>query len=137
MRRRKRAAWIFNMLLAGPLFALYVLALTQGAYRQHVFNWISTLLTGVFVAALLLGRKEFRAVGDRSNPKLALVVGACGVLVSGGIGTLLVDATNRVPGASPTDKIAYSCCAGSASARSPTASTPWTRRAGWTSSSTS
>ncbi|MBW8699481.1 Lysylphosphatidylglycerol biosynthesis bifunctional protein LysX [Streptomyces sp. MBT84] len=112
MRRRKRAAWIFNMLLAGPLFALYVLALTQDAYRQHVFNWISTLLTGVFVAALLLGRKEFRAVGDRSNPKLALVVGACGVLVSAGIGTLLVDATNRVPGASPTDKIAYTLLRG-------------------------
>ncbi|MFE6554344.1 phosphatidylglycerol lysyltransferase domain-containing protein [Streptomyces sp. NPDC004096] len=112
MRRRKRAAWIFNMLLAGPLFALYVLALTQGAYRQHVFNWISTLLTGVFVAALLLGRKEFRAVGDRSNPKLALVVGACGVLVSGGIGTLLVDATNKVPGASPADRIAYTLLRG-------------------------
>ncbi|MET8635081.1 phosphatidylglycerol lysyltransferase domain-containing protein [Streptomyces sp. NPDC004074] len=112
MRRRKRAAWIFNMLLAGPLFVLYVLALTQGAYRQHVFNWISTLLTGVFVAALLLGRKEFRAVGDRSNPKLALVVGACGVLVSGGIGTLLVDATNKVPGASPADRIAYTLLRG-------------------------
>lgn len=112
MRRRKRAAWIFNMLLAGPLFALYVLALTQGAYRQHVFNWISTLLTGVFVAALLLGRKEFRAVGDRSNPKLALVVGACGILVSGGIGTLLVDATNKVPGASPADRIAYTLLRG-------------------------
>ncbi|MED7827476.1 hypothetical protein VXC91_37655, partial [Streptomyces chiangmaiensis] len=52
MRRRKRAAWIFNMLLAGPLFTLYALALTQDAYRQHVFNWISTLLTGVFVVAL-------------------------------------------------------------------------------------
>jgi lysyl-tRNA synthetase class 2 len=112
MRRRKRAAWIFNMMLAGPLFALYVLALTQDGYRQHAFNWISALLTGLFVAALLLGRKEFRAVGDRSNPRLALIVGAAGILVSGGIGALLVDATNKVSGASLTDKIAYTLLRG-------------------------
>ncbi|MFC3574109.1 phosphatidylglycerol lysyltransferase domain-containing protein [Streptomyces yaanensis] len=112
MRRRKRAAWIFNMLLAGPLLALYVLALTQDAYRRHAFNWISALLTGLFVAALLLGRKEFRAVGDRSNPRLALIVGACGILVSGGIGTLLVSATNQVPGATLTDKVAYTLLRG-------------------------
>lgn len=68
MRRRKRAAWIFNVLLAGPLFALYVVALTQERYQRHGFNWISALLTGLFVAALLLGRTEFHAVGDRSNP---------------------------------------------------------------------
>ncbi|MED7825722.1 phosphatidylglycerol lysyltransferase domain-containing protein, partial [Streptomyces chiangmaiensis] len=59
-----------------------------------------------------LGRKEFRAVGDRSNPKLALIVGACGILVSGVIGTLLVDVTNKVPGASLTDKIAYTLLRG-------------------------
>lgn len=68
MRRRKRAAWIFNLLMAGPLFALYAAALTQERYQRHAFNWISALLTGLFVAALLLGRKEFHAVGDRSNP---------------------------------------------------------------------
>ncbi|MGW1259120.1 phosphatidylglycerol lysyltransferase domain-containing protein [Streptomyces sp. NPDC002513] len=112
MRRRKRAAWIFNMLLAGPLFALYALALTQDDYRRHVFNWISALLTGLFVAALLIGRREFQAVGDRSNTRLALIVGACGILVSGGIGTLLVDATNKVAGATLTDKIAYTLMRG-------------------------
>ncbi|MFI9645305.1 phosphatidylglycerol lysyltransferase domain-containing protein [Streptomyces sp. NPDC052040] len=112
MRRRKRAAWIFNMLLAGPLFALYVLALTQDEYRRHAFNWISVLLTGLFVAALLIGRKEFQAVGDRSNPRLALIVGAGGILVSGGIGTLLVDATNKLSGANLTDKIAYTLLRG-------------------------
>ncbi|MEU6367531.1 phosphatidylglycerol lysyltransferase domain-containing protein [Streptomyces sp. NPDC046931] len=112
MRRRKRAAWIFNMLLAGPLFALYVLALTQDDYRRHVFNWISALLTGLFVAALLIGRREFHAVGDRSNPRLALAVGACGILISGGVGTLLVDATNKLAGASLTDKIAYTLLRG-------------------------
>lgn len=112
MRRRKRAAWIFNMLLAGFFCGLYVPALTQDPYRRHVFNWISTLLTGLFVAALLLGRKEFRAVGDRSNPRLALIVGTCGILVSGGIGTLLVRATNTLPGATLTDEIAYTLLRG-------------------------
>ncbi|MEU6218125.1 phosphatidylglycerol lysyltransferase domain-containing protein [Streptomyces sp. NPDC047022] len=112
MRRRKRAAWILNLLLAGPLFALYVLALTQAEFRHHVLNWISVLLTGAFVAALLIGRREFRAIGDRSNPKLALIVAACGILVSGGIGTLLVNATNKLPGATLTDEIAYSLLRG-------------------------
>ncbi|MET8248882.1 phosphatidylglycerol lysyltransferase domain-containing protein [Streptomyces sp. NPDC005202] len=112
MRRRKRAAWVFNLLLAGPLFALYALALTQDPYRDHLFNWLSAGLTGLFVAALLIGRREFYAIGDRSNPKLALAVGVGGILVSGTLGTLLVDATNKVPGASLTDKIAYTLLRG-------------------------
>lgn len=112
MRRRKRAAWIFNLLLAGPLFALYVVALTQERYQRHGFNWISALLTGLFVAALLLGRKEFHAVGDRSNPRLALAVGAGGLLVSATLGTLLVSATNRVSGTPLSDRIAYTLLRG-------------------------
>lgn len=112
MRRRKRAGWIFNMVLAGPLFLLYVLALTQDPYRRHVFDWISALVTGLFVAALLVGRPEFRAVGDRANPRLALLVGAGGLLVSGGLGTLLVDTTNRMRGASLLDLIAYTLLRG-------------------------
>jgi lysyl-tRNA synthetase class 2 len=112
MRRRKRAAWIFNVLLAGPLCALYALALTQDRYQRHVFNWISALLTGLFVAALLLGRKEFHAVGDRSNPRLALAVGVGGLLVCGTVGTLLVSATNRVSGTPMSDRIAYTLLRG-------------------------
>ncbi|MFF8940702.1 phosphatidylglycerol lysyltransferase domain-containing protein [Streptomyces sp. NPDC014864] len=112
MRRRKRAAWLSNLLLAGPLFALYVLALTQERYRDHVFNWLSAALTGLFVAALLIGRREFNAIGDRSNPRLALAVGVGGLLVSGTLGTLLVDATNTVPDASLADKIAYTMLRG-------------------------
>ncbi|MGW4569012.1 phosphatidylglycerol lysyltransferase domain-containing protein [Streptomyces sp. NPDC004561] len=107
MRRRKRAAWVSNLLLAGPLFVIYVLGLTQDRYQDHVFNWVSTTLTGLFVAALLIGRREFNAVGDRSNPKLALAVGAGGLLVTGGLGTLLVHATNKLPGAGLTDEIFY------------------------------
>ncbi|MFF9125732.1 phosphatidylglycerol lysyltransferase domain-containing protein [Streptomyces sp. NPDC014889] len=108
MRRRKRAAWAFNLLLAGPLFILYVLALTQDRFNDHVFNWVSAALTGLFVTALLIGRREFHAVGDRSNPRLALAVGAGGLLVGGGLGTLLVDATNKAHGgASLAERIVY------------------------------
>ncbi len=112
MRRRKRAGWVVNMLLAGPLFALYALALTQHPYRDHLFNWASAGLTGLFVAALLISRREFNAVGDPSNPKLALAVSAGGILVSATIGTLLVGATNKLHGATLFDKIAYTLLRG-------------------------
>ncbi|MFJ9869276.1 phosphatidylglycerol lysyltransferase domain-containing protein [Streptomyces sp. NPDC101165] len=112
MRRRKRAAWVFNLLLAGPLFSLYVLALTRDPYREHLFNWLSAVLTGLFVAALLIGRREFDAIGDRSNPRLALAVGAGGALLSAALGTLLVHATNKLPGATLEDEIAYTLLRG-------------------------
>ncbi|MER7840861.1 phosphatidylglycerol lysyltransferase domain-containing protein [Streptomyces sp. NPDC096040] len=112
MRRRKRAAWVVNVLLSTPLFALYVLALTQHEYRAHVFNWVSAALTGLFVAALLISRREFNAVGDPSNPRLALAVGVGGVTVTGVLGTLLVHATNKFPGATLFDEIAYTLLRG-------------------------
>ncbi|WP_051818197.1 MULTISPECIES: phosphatidylglycerol lysyltransferase domain-containing protein [Streptomyces] len=112
MRRRKRAAWLFNLLLAGPLFGLYAVALTRAPYREHAFNWVSTALTGLFVAALLIGRREFDAIGDRSNPRLALVTGVGGTLVGGGLGTLLVHATNKVTGVGLGDEIAYTLLRG-------------------------
>ncbi|WP_225835214.1 phosphatidylglycerol lysyltransferase domain-containing protein [Streptomyces sp. NK08204] len=112
MRRRKRAAWVFNLLLAGPLLALYALALTRAPYREHPFNWASVGLTALFVAALLIGRREFDAIGDRSNPRLALVVGVGGSVVSAALGTLLVHATNKLSGAGLRDEIAYTLLRG-------------------------
>ncbi|WP_433451797.1 phosphatidylglycerol lysyltransferase domain-containing protein [Streptomyces sp. CA-142005] len=112
MRRGKRAAWVVNLLCAGPLFVLYVLALTQHPFRDHAFNWVSTALTGLFVAALLIGRREFNAIGDPSNPKLALAVGAGGILVTGGLGTLLVHATNKLPHAPWGEELAYTLLRG-------------------------
>ncbi|MFG2882046.1 phosphatidylglycerol lysyltransferase domain-containing protein [Streptomyces sp. NPDC048297] len=112
MRRRKRAAWVFNLLLAGPLLGLYALALTRSSYGEHVFNWLSAALTGLFVLALLVGRREFDAVGDRSNPRLALAVGAGGSLISATLGVLLVHFTNRFTGAGLRDEIAYTLLRG-------------------------
>ncbi|MDN3295453.1 phosphatidylglycerol lysyltransferase domain-containing protein [Streptomyces ficellus] len=95
MRRRKRAAWILNSVLGG-LFLLLLLAAVAllPEIRRHPQNWVSLLLTAAFVLALLLGRREFYAKGDRSNPALATAVAVGGLLVTSLLAALLVTATN-------------------------------------------
>ncbi|MDH6626814.1 lysyl-tRNA synthetase class 2 [Streptomyces sp. LBL] len=100
MRRRKRAAWILNLALAGPFLGLLGLAMAFPEVRQYAQNWVSLVLTAAFVAALLAGRREFYAKGDRSNPKLAAAVAVGGLLVSSLLAALLVTVTNRAPGPS-------------------------------------
>ncbi|MFZ4271789.1 phosphatidylglycerol lysyltransferase domain-containing protein [Streptomyces arboris] len=97
MRRRKRAAWIVNMVLGGLVLAAFVLAFFFGEIRQHAQNWVSLALTAAFVVALVLGRREFYAKGDRSNPKLASLVAVVGLLVTSLIATALVSVTNTAP----------------------------------------
>ncbi|WP_406466763.1 phosphatidylglycerol lysyltransferase domain-containing protein [Streptomyces sp. NBC_01594] len=94
MRRRKRAAWIVNMVLSGLLLLLFAFVISFPEIRQYPQNWISLALTAAFVLALLLGRREFYAKGDRSNPKLAAVVAVGGLLLTSLIATLLVTVTN-------------------------------------------
>ncbi|MFJ2604629.1 phosphatidylglycerol lysyltransferase domain-containing protein [Streptomyces sp. NPDC091279] len=99
MRRRKRAAWILNLAVAGPFLALFAFAMTFPEIRRYPQNWISLVLTAAFVAALVVGRKEFYAKGDRSNPKLAAVVAVAGTLASSLLAGLLVTVTNHAPDA--------------------------------------
>ncbi|MGW5123154.1 phosphatidylglycerol lysyltransferase domain-containing protein [Streptomyces sp. NPDC004069] len=99
MRRRKRAAWILNLALSGPFLALFAFTMTFPEIRHFAQNWISLVLTAAFVAALLLGRREFYAKGDRANPRLAAAVGLGGLLVSSLLATLLVTVTNQAPDA--------------------------------------
>ncbi|MEU8776129.1 phosphatidylglycerol lysyltransferase domain-containing protein [Streptomyces sp. NPDC048606] len=105
MGRRKRAAWILNLVVSGLLllaFAVAAFAPCVGGelnvcypeFRDHAQNWVSLALTAAFVGALLLGRHEFYAKGDRSNPKLATAVAAVGLLVTSLVAALLVGATN-------------------------------------------
>ncbi|NEE56495.1 hypothetical protein G3M55_69560, partial [Streptomyces sp. SID8455] len=82
MRRRKRAAWIVNLVLGGLVLIALVLAFFFAEIRQHAQNWVSLALTAAFVVALLLGRREFYAKGDRSNPRLAALVAVVGLLVT-------------------------------------------------------
>ncbi|MFJ3296597.1 phosphatidylglycerol lysyltransferase domain-containing protein [Streptomyces bacillaris] len=94
MRRRKRAAWIVNMVLGGLVLLALVLAFFFAEIRQHAQNWVSLALTAAFVVALVVGRREFYAKGDRSNPKLAALVAVVGLLITSLIATALVTVTN-------------------------------------------
>ncbi|MET9723884.1 phosphatidylglycerol lysyltransferase domain-containing protein [Streptomyces zaomyceticus] len=94
MRRRKRAAWILNLVLGGLFLLLFALVMFFPEIRQHAQNWISLTLTAAFVLALLLGRKEFYAKGDRSNPWLAAIVAVGGLLVTSLLAAVLVTVTN-------------------------------------------
>ncbi|MFF2776383.1 phosphatidylglycerol lysyltransferase domain-containing protein [Streptomyces sp. NPDC058052] len=100
MRRRKRAAWILNTALSGLFLLLFALVMFFPEIRQHAQNWISLVLTAAFFVSLLLGRKEFYAKGDRSNPLLAAVVAVGGLLVTSLLAALLVTATNTATGPS-------------------------------------
>ncbi|WP_051945106.1 phosphatidylglycerol lysyltransferase domain-containing protein [Streptacidiphilus rugosus] len=108
MRRGKRAAWIFNLVLSGAYILLVALVMIVGPeVREHVFNWISTGISAFFLLCLVVGRREFHAKGDRSNPLLAL-----GTLIGGGvlgmlIGTALVTLTNTAEGSTLWDRMNY------------------------------
>jgi lysyl-tRNA synthetase class 2 len=100
MRRRKRAAWILNLALSGPFLALFAFAMAAFPEIRHsVQNWVSLALTAAFTGALLLGRREFYAKGDRANPKLAAAVAAGGLLGCSLLAGLLVTLTNQAPDA--------------------------------------
>ncbi|KOT91651.1 membrane protein [Streptomyces sp. NRRL F-5755] len=95
MRRRKRAAWILNLVLSGLFLALFALAMvTAPEFRRHGQNWFSFVVTLLFVVSLLVGRKEFYAKGDRSNPKLAAAVALGGLLVTSLLAACLVTVAN-------------------------------------------
>ncbi|MFJ4341383.1 phosphatidylglycerol lysyltransferase domain-containing protein [Streptomyces sp. NPDC088915] len=98
MRRRKRAAWILNLVLGGLFLLLFALVMLFPEIRQHAQNWVSLVLTAAFVLALLLGRKEFYAKGDRSNPLLAAAVAVGGLLVTSLLAAVLVTVTNTSSG---------------------------------------
>ncbi|MFD9464964.1 phosphatidylglycerol lysyltransferase domain-containing protein [Streptomyces sp. NPDC060027] len=95
MRRRKRAAWILNSVLSGMFLLLFAVAMAFPEIRQYAQNWVSLVLTAAFVGALAVGRREFYAKGDRSNPTLAAAVAVGGLLVTSLLATLLVTVTNE------------------------------------------
>ncbi|GAA2122756.1 phosphatidylglycerol lysyltransferase domain-containing protein [Kitasatospora saccharophila] len=108
MRRRKRAAWIFNFGLAGVTFLGFLALLAWGdRYKDHVWNYFSVVLTGLFLVALLVSRKEFTSKGDRSNPGTAAAAAVGGLLVGGLVGSVLVQLTNEVSGAGFGTRFSY------------------------------
>jgi lysyl-tRNA synthetase class 2 len=107
MGRRKRAAWIFNLVLATPTGALYVYAMFFAEFRDHFFNWLSATATVLLVLALLFGRQEFYAKGDRKNPRLAALVLLGGGAIAVAVGTLLASAFGTVAQSTIVDRILY------------------------------
>jgi lysyl-tRNA synthetase class 2 len=107
MRRRKRAAWILNLVLCGLFFAALALSMVWPQIHRHPQNWISLALTTAFLAALVVGRREFRAKGDPANPWYAGVATIAGLAVAALIGTGLVAATNSQNGAGFGDTFGY------------------------------
>ncbi|MCC5475800.1 phosphatidylglycerol lysyltransferase domain-containing protein [Streptomyces barringtoniae] len=99
MRRRKRAAWILNIVLSGAFLALFAFAMAFPEIRRYAQNWVSLALTAAFVGALLVGRREFYAKGDRSNARLAAMVAVGGGLAASLLAGLLVTVTNQAPDA--------------------------------------
>ena len=69
MRRGKRAAWIVNLVLCGLFVTALGLGMAFPGIRDHRQNWVSLALSALFLAALLAGRRSFRARGDRANPR--------------------------------------------------------------------
>ncbi|MFJ6791776.1 phosphatidylglycerol lysyltransferase domain-containing protein [Streptomyces angustmyceticus] len=101
LRRRKRAAWILNLVLSGLLALLFGFGMVVAPeFRAPVQNWVSLALTVLFAAALIAGRREFSAKGDRANPKLAAAVAAGGLLGASLLAALLVTVTNTAGDAS-------------------------------------
>ncbi|MBY8876494.1 phosphatidylglycerol lysyltransferase domain-containing protein [Actinacidiphila acidipaludis] len=107
MRRHKRAAWILNLVLCGLFFAALAISMVWPQIHRHPQNWVSLALTASFLGALLLGRPEFRAKGDRANPWQAALVAVVGLVLAGLIGTGLVAATNSANGATFGDVFGY------------------------------
>ncbi|WP_394434804.1 phosphatidylglycerol lysyltransferase domain-containing protein [Streptomyces sp. SGAir0957] len=107
MRRRKRAAWILNLVLSGLFLLLFGCVMCFPEVRQYAQNWISLVLTAAFVTALLLGRREFRAKGDRANPRLAAAVAVLGSLAASLAAALLVTLTDRGDGATFPERWRY------------------------------
>ncbi|MET8769915.1 phosphatidylglycerol lysyltransferase domain-containing protein [Streptomyces sp. NPDC004658] len=99
MRRRKRAAWILNLVMSGLFLALFAFAMAFPEIRRYPQNWVSLALTAAFVGALLAGRREFYAKGDRSNPRLAATVAVGGGAAASLLAGLLVTVTNQAPDA--------------------------------------
>ncbi|MGM9465073.1 phosphatidylglycerol lysyltransferase domain-containing protein [Streptomyces murinus] len=99
MRRRKRAAWILNLVLSGVFLALFAFAMAFPEIHRYAQNWVSLVLTAAFVGALLVGRREFYAKGDRANPRLAATVAVGGGLAASLLAGLLVTVTNQAPDA--------------------------------------
>jgi lysyl-tRNA synthetase, class II len=107
LRRRKRIAWMCTVVLVGFTTLADIYWLTEHAYRKHWFNWVATALTLGLLACLMIGRKDFYAKGEQSNPKTALVVLLGGAAAATALGVALLTCFGTVAGTSFNARIEY------------------------------
>ena len=107
LRRRKRIAWMCTVVLVGFTTLADIYWLTEHAYRKHWFNWVATALTLGLMLCLMIGRKDFYAKGEQSNPKTALVVLLGGAAAATAIGVGLLTCFGTVVGTSFNARIEY------------------------------
>ena len=108
MNRHKRAAWITNAVITCLLLLDLTAALVlRSQVRAHWSNWATLAITLMFALALALGRAEFRARGDRANPRLALGVLAGGSALTFLLGATLIGLTNSESGSTLTGQLRY------------------------------
>lgn len=107
LRRRKHVAWISTVTLVGFTSLAEIYWLTEYAYRHHWSNWVAAALTIGLLLALVLGRKDFYAKGDQSNPKLAAAVLFGGATAATAIGVALVTWFGSVGDSSIGSRIEY------------------------------
>ncbi|GAA4092046.1 bifunctional lysylphosphatidylglycerol synthetase/lysine--tRNA ligase LysX [Actinomadura miaoliensis] len=99
IRRRKKAAWRILMVLFG-LYAAYsvliLIAVVLDPAEPTASGEIVTAVSYCAVLGLLIAaRGQFTTLPDRANRRLAAIVFSVWLVVSGGIGTLLVSVTDR------------------------------------------
>jgi len=107
LRRRKRIAWMCTAVLAGFTSLADIYWLTEQPYRAHWMNWTAAALTIGLFLCLMIGRRDFYAKGEQSNPKTALLVLIGGAAAATAIGVALLTGFGTVTGASFNARIEY------------------------------
>jgi lysyl-tRNA synthetase class 2 len=107
LRRRKRIAWWCTIVILGFTSLADVYWLTEHAYRHHWFNWFAMGMTIGLLLCLVLGRHDFYAKGNQSNPKTALFVLVGGAAAATVIGVALLTWFGTTADASINARIEY------------------------------
>ena len=107
LRRRKRIAWMCTVVLVGFTSLADIYWLTEHAYRRHWFNWVAMALTIGLLLCLMIGRRDFYAKGEQSNPKTALVVLLGGAAAATAIGVALLTLFGTVTDTTFNARIEY------------------------------
>ncbi|MGH3390695.1 MAG: bifunctional lysylphosphatidylglycerol synthetase/lysine--tRNA ligase LysX, partial [Actinomadura sp.] len=101
VRRRKKAAWRITVALFTLLFALFSLyVLIEYLDPQEPLNTGEVIAASCYGPALVLlvaARREFCTLPDRANRRFALTSFGALLVISGVIGTALVQLTDRDP----------------------------------------